>query len=201
MVDPQRKRTEMLNADQNNPTEKPGQRKRKVGKRSAKSEQPIATLNQPLDSKADQVQDTQEPVSATVVSIDSFLTEASLTDTSTNTSPVSPAVPAEPALVSFQSIANAYGDYTMKSLERTNSFFEKLAGVRTFDKAFELQTEFAREACDTFVVEWQKIGELHSELAVQRLKRLEGFVDQLTQSARAHGFSGVFGQQAATANL
>ena len=43
----------------------------------------------------------------------------------------------------FQAIATAYGDYTKKSFEDTKSFVEKLSGVKSMDKAIEVQTEFA----------------------------------------------------------
>ena len=76
------------------------------------------------------------------------------------------------APVSLQTIANAYGDYTRKSFEQTRSFFDKLTGVRSLDKVVEIQTEFAKQACETFVAEAQKIRDLHRELARQRLERL-----------------------------
>jgi hypothetical protein len=52
-------------------------------------------------------------------------------------------------------------------------------GVRTLDKAFELQTEFAKQAYDGFVAESRKIRELHSQLARQRLKQWEGLVARM----------------------
>ena len=54
----------------------------------------------------------------------------------------------------FQAIATAYGDYTKKSFEDTKSFVEKLSGVRSLDKAIEVQTEFAKTAYETFVSEF-----------------------------------------------
>ena len=53
----------------------------------------------------------------------------------------------------IQAIASAYGDYTKKSFEDTKSFVEKLSGVKSLDKAIELQTEFAKSAYETFVAE------------------------------------------------
>ncbi|MFY9952499.1 phasin family protein [Bradyrhizobium sp.] len=64
-------------------------------------------------------------------------------------------------------IANAYGNYGRQSLDQTWSIFEKLGGVRSLGKAFELQTEFAKQAYEGFVAESQKIRELHRELARQ----------------------------------
>ena len=89
--------------------------------------------------------------------------------------PSAPAMPADPVPVSVQTIANAYGSYAAKSLEQTGSFFAQLAGVRSFNRVFELQTEFARQACETFAAELQRISELHRELAKQRLRSLGGF--------------------------
>ena len=78
--------------------------------------------------------------------------------------------------VSIQTIANAYGDYTRKSLEETRSFVEKLTGVRSLDKAIEIQAEFARQAYETFVAESQRICELYSELAKQIFKPFAGLL-------------------------
>ena len=54
----------------------------------------------------------------------------------------------------FQAIATAYGDYTKRSFEDTKSFVEKMSGVKSFEKAFEIQTEFAKTAYETFVSEF-----------------------------------------------
>lgn len=91
-----------------------------------------------------------------------------------------PAAHAEAAApVSLQTITNAYGDFTRKSIEQTSSFFVQLAGVRSLGRVFELQGEFAKQSCEIFFSESQKIRELHSELAMQRWRELEGFVAKL----------------------
>jgi hypothetical protein len=76
---------------------------------------------------------------------------------------------------SFQAIANAYSDYTKKSFEDTKSFVEKLASVRSPDKAIEIQIDYAKTVCETFVAESKKIGGLYSDLARQAYKPFEGF--------------------------
>ena len=83
------------------------------------------------------------------------------------------------APVSVQTIANAYGDFTRKSIEQTGCFFEQLAGARSLGRVFELQGEFARRSYETFVAESRKIRELHSELTMQRLRDLEGIVARM----------------------
>jgi len=74
----------------------------------------------------------------------------------------------------FQAIATAYGDYTNKSFEDTKSFVEKLSGVRSFGKAVEVQTEFAKLTFETFVTESQKIGALCGDLARHAYKPFGG---------------------------
>src|SRR5712675_1042366 len=88
------------------------------------------------------------------------------------------------ASVDFQTLATAYGNYTKKSFEETKAFVEKLSGVRSLEKAVEIQTEFAKQADETFVTESQKIRELYSGLAKQSLKPFEGLVAKKSQPTR-----------------
>jgi hypothetical protein len=86
--------------------------------------------------------------------------------------------------IDFQTIATAYSDYTRKSFEETKAFVEKLSGVRSLDKAIEIQTEYAKQAYATFVTESQKIRELYSDLAKQTLNPFEGLVAKTIRAAR-----------------
>jgi hypothetical protein len=83
----------------------------------------------------------------------------------------------------LHAIASAYGDYTKKSFEDTKSFVEKLSGVKSLDKAIEVQTEFAKSAYETFVAESQKIAGLYGDLAKQTFKPLEVIVAKFTPAA------------------
>ena len=83
----------------------------------------------------------------------------------------------------FQAVASAYGDYTKKSFEDTKTFFEKLSGVKSFDKALEAQSEFAKSSCEAFVTESQKIANLYGDLAKQSFKPLETLVSKFTTAA------------------
>jgi hypothetical protein len=84
----------------------------------------------------------------------------------------------------FQAIATAYGDYTKKSFDDTKSFVEKLSGVKSFEKAIEIQTEFAKTAYETFVTESQKIGAMYGDLAKQSYKPFGGFVAKMAPTNR-----------------
>jgi len=187
----------MLGADEDKPTAKGGQRKGKAEQSGKKAEPRKRKEGQTKANKPDQLLDalqragaqvkqqlsepTSEPapaqVGAPVLSAESAAAETSLP----KLSPITAAEPVEVAPVSLQTIANAYGDYSKKSFEQTSAFVAKLAGARSFDKAFELQTAFAREAYETFVAQSRRIHELHGELARQRLTRLEGFVTRMTK--------------------
>ena len=185
----------MLNAGGNKSTVKSGQRKGKTERQGRKAEpRKQAGGQQGLEAepRPDQLQDAQEPIneqineqiSAPVASMDVSPLETSGTDIV----PIFPAVSAEPVsaepvAVSIATIANAYGAYTGKSVEQTWAFLEKLAAVRSLDKAFEVQTEFAKQAFETlFAQSSRRIHELYSELARQRVVHLEGFVARMTQT-------------------
>ena len=83
----------------------------------------------------------------------------------------------------LQAIASAYGDYTKKSYEDTKSFVEKLSGVKSMDKALEVQTEFAKSAYESFVAESQKIAGLYTDLVKQTFKPLESAIAKFTPAA------------------
>lgn len=85
---------------------------------------------------------------------------------------------------SVQAIAIAFGDYTRKSFEDGNAFTEKLAEVKSLDKAIEVQTEYTKTTYETFVVESQKIGELYADLARQTYKPFEDFAAKFVPAAR-----------------
>jgi hypothetical protein len=99
-------------------------------------------------------------------------------------SPTGTAVFADTFLTEFQTIANAYSDHIRKSLDLTRSFVEALVTVRSPEKAIEVQTEFAKQACETFLIDSQAIWRLYGELARQVLRPFERLVTRVTQAAR-----------------
>lgn len=75
-----------------------------------------------------------------------------------------------------QAIATEVVDYSKKSFEEGTAALEKLFGVKTLDKAVELQTEFARSAYEGFVAKAAKIGEIYADLAKETCKPFEAMV-------------------------
>jgi hypothetical protein len=86
--------------------------------------------------------------------------------------------------VAIRTIATAYGDYATRSVEEGMSFVGKLMAVRSFDKAIEVQTEFARQAYANFFAQSQRICELYGELAKQAFRPWERFTAKVTQAGR-----------------
>jgi hypothetical protein len=178
----------MLSAVENKPRGKSGRRggKKKAGQRTGAGEQPASAAHQLPDAstetREENRQDTeQEPsrqISAEVPSAAALPGEASGMEIATGP----PVAPVEPFQASTQAIADAYSGYIRTSLEQAWSFLGKLATARSPVEAFELQMAYAKQACDSFVAESQKIAELHEQLTRQRVMHLEGFVARLTQT-------------------
>ena len=75
-----------------------------------------------------------------------------------------------------QAIAAEVADYSKKSFEDGTKVVEKLLGVKSFEKAIEIQTDYAKTAYEGFVAQATKIGELYADLAKETYKPFEGFV-------------------------
>jgi hypothetical protein len=180
----------MSNTDHTKSGGKSGQRKRKQ-QRDQKLER------QPQSLQPDQPQEASELIEAAVAPTDtSPIGEAASTETSpvdeaapVEKSPVREAAPAETAPigaaasadaspVGLQTIATAYRDYTRKSFADAQSFVEKLSGARSIDKAMEVQTEFAKQAYETFMADSWRIRALYGELVRQTLKPPTGHRDR-----------------------
>src|SRR6185503_13323907 len=126
-----------------------GERRRK--KEEAEEATAVSTIEQineqigaPVAS-IDQLQDAQEQVNEQIGAPVAWSDISPLETSATDIIPTVPAVSAEPVVAGIATIANAYGAYTGKSVELTWSLLEKLAVVRSLDKAFEVQTEFAKQ--------------------------------------------------------
>jgi hypothetical protein len=74
-----------------------------------------------------------------------------------------------------QAIATEMVDYSKKSFEDGTKVMEKLLGVKSLDKAMEIQTDFAKTAYEGFVAQATKIGELYADLAKESYKPFEHY--------------------------
>ena len=71
---------------------------------------------------------------------------------------------------SLTAITTAQTDFAKSSFEASKAYFEKLAGVKSPDKFFEVTTEYAKSAQQTFVAEATKIGGLYKTFAEEAFK-------------------------------
>jgi hypothetical protein len=152
---------------------KPGQRnrKKKSGQRTKSGQQYATGVEQLQHAPAETAQETihasvQESVQQTIHEIGEVTTQPSQETGQHVSAPVSSTdgapgkasaiagalvISADLGPVSPQTVANAYADYTRKSLEQIWTFVGRLAAARSPAEALELQMQFAREACETFV--------------------------------------------------
>lgn len=73
----------------------------------------------------------------------------------------------------FQAIAQEAADFSRKSFETGTAAFEKLAGVKSLDKAIEAQQAFAKESYETLVAQMSKMNELYVNTAKEAYKPFE----------------------------
>ena len=72
--------------------------------------------------------------------------------------------PTREAAIKFGAISAETTDYAKKSFEKGQAHFEKLAGVKSPEEAFQLQTSFAKSAYDDCIGRSAKITEMYSDL-------------------------------------
>jgi hypothetical protein len=85
---------------------------------------------------------------------------------------------------SLQTIAVESTDFTKKSFEQGTAAVEKLVAVKTIDKAFEIQADFAKTAYEGFVAQATKMGELYTAMAKDAFKPFEAVIAKATPSAK-----------------
>jgi len=185
----------MTTTDQRKPGEKSGKRKQKRAKKEQR--QALAqAASEPAAREAIETAIAPEAATENAAAVEAAPAEpvqpepvqrvASFRERMASVAPLADAVankPAAPAgtlqavpspaaapVGGVQAIADAYRDYTRKSLEDAQSFAEKLSTARSLEKAVEAQAEFARQACETFAANSRKLRELHRELFWQAFR-------------------------------
>ncbi len=74
---------------------------------------------------------------------------------------------------SMQSITVEATEYSKKAFETGSAAAEKLVSAKSLDKAFEIQTDYAKQAYEGFVAQATKMGELYAEMAKDAYKPFE----------------------------
>ncbi|MGH6934675.1 MAG: phasin family protein [Methylocella sp.] len=73
----------------------------------------------------------------------------------------------------LQTIATETADYSKKTMENNSAFMEKLLGVKSFDAAIQIHSEYWKTSYASFVAQATKIGELYSNLGKEAFKPVE----------------------------
>jgi hypothetical protein len=85
----------------------------------------------------------------------------------------------------FQAIATEVADFSKKQFEAGSAAFEKLVGVKTLDKAVEVQADFAKQSFEGFVAHSTKVGQLVSDIAKEAVKPAEQMGAAVAASTKA----------------
>ena len=80
----------------------------------------------------------------------------------------------------FQTIAVEVTNYSKKSFEEGSAALEKLLGAKSFEKAIEVQSDYAKTAYEGFIAQAAKLGELYTDIAKEAYKPFEGYMAKVT---------------------
>ena len=78
------------------------------------------------------------------------------------------------ATKNLQQIASESTDFSKKSVEQGTAAVEQLMGAKSLDKAFEIQSAYAKSAYEGFVAQATKVGEIYTTFFKEAFKPLEG---------------------------
>jgi hypothetical protein len=76
----------------------------------------------------------------------------------------------------IQAIAVEATEYSKKSFETTSGMFEKLLAAKSVEKAVEIQSDYAKQAYESFVAQATRMGELYADMAKDAYKHFESVV-------------------------
>ena len=79
-----------------------------------------------------------------------------------------------------QAIASEMADYSKRSFENSTKAAEKLFGVKSLDKAIEVQTEYAKAIFEDYTAQVTKVGKLYADFAKEAFKPFETQVAKIS---------------------
>ena len=81
----------------------------------------------------------------------------------------------------FQAIAAEIATYSKKSFEDGTRALEQLIGAKSFEQAFEIQSQYAKKAFDAYLAQTAKLGQVYVDLARGAYKPVEQAVAKTTR--------------------
>jgi len=85
----------------------------------------------------------------------------------------------------LQSVATEVTESATKAFEGSSAAAEKAIAAKSVDKAFEIQTKFAKDSMEAYVNGLNRIGEIYAETARQAYKPLEAQVGKVGAKVNA----------------
>ena len=83
----------------------------------------------------------------------------------------------EAAIATFskttQAVATEFADYSKRSFENSTKAIEELFGVKSLDKAIEVQNKYAQTLVQDYSVQLTKVGQLYADFAKDAFKPFE----------------------------
>lgn len=73
----------------------------------------------------------------------------------------------------LQAITATIVDYSKKAFEDGTRTFEQLIGVKSFEQALEIQSQYAKKAFDAYIAQASKLGQMYVDLARNAYKPVE----------------------------
>ena len=77
---------------------------------------------------------------------------------------------------SLQTVAIAHAEFGKRLMQQGSEFISQLPSVKEPAKLMELQSEYAKNAYETFVAEAKRISELYADLFKQTTKPFEDLI-------------------------
>ena len=77
-------------------------------------------------------------------------------------------------------IASQMADYSKRSFDQSIKTMENLLSAKSLDKAFDVQTDYARAAYEGYVSHATKLGQLYADLGKEAFKSYQDFAAKVT---------------------
>jgi phasin family protein len=81
-----------------------------------------------------------------------------------------------------QTVAAETAEFAKRSFEQSTATMEKLAGVRTLDKAMAIQSDYVRTSYENLVAQASKLGDLVTTTAREAYAPVEALVSKRPQT-------------------
>ena len=73
----------------------------------------------------------------------------------------------------FQAIAGRWAEFSKRSFEDATRAWEQMIGAKSLERAMEIQSNYAKNAYESWIAEMSKIGEVYSSTAREAYKPAE----------------------------